>query len=170
MPMTMKERIDHAMSAINAYTVTKGEPDRSDGLYEDTDASDLIADLLNLQKHLGFDIELTLERAKMHFESEEADEQQSRLEVQMEIGNDWENVWRIDAGENSPDGTPQTFATLDEAIQAIKEHITDCINAVEGGDMQDSPDPAEFRIVDGSGQIYEFQGMPWRYESATGQG
>jgi hypothetical protein len=69
-------------------------------------------------------------------------------QVQQEIGNDWENVWHTDAGEHNPNGTPQTFPTLNAAMEAIKDHITDCINAVESGDMSDSPDPSDFRIID----------------------
>lgn len=83
--------------------------------------------------------------------------------VEQEIGDGWENTWREDAGEHNPDGTPQTFSTLDEAVDAIKNHITDSINAVEAGDMQDSPDPSEFRIVIG-GEVYEYTGnAPWDY-------
>ena len=52
----------------------------------------------------------------------------------------WENCWTVD-------GVPETFATYNDAEEAIKDHIIDCINAVEGGDMEDSPDPSEFRIV-----------------------
>ncbi len=29
----------------------------------------------------------------------------------------------------------------------MKDHIIDCINAVEGGDMEDSPDPTDLRVV-----------------------
>lgn len=43
---------------------------------------------------------------------------------------------------------PQTFATYAEAEQEIKDHITDCIEEVEAGNMEDSPDPSEFRIVE----------------------
>ena len=55
--------------------------------------------------------------------------------------NRWENCWKDDAGN------PELFETRDDAEQAIKDHITDCVNAVEGGEMEDSPDPSEFRIV-----------------------
>jgi hypothetical protein len=73
MTITMKERLDHARTALTAYFEAKGEP-RPDGPwdYEDTDASDLIADLLHLQKRLGLrDTERTLQTAMMHFEAEE---------------------------------------------------------------------------------------------------
>jgi hypothetical protein len=59
-----------------------------------------------------------------------------------EIINGWEDCWTD--GECSR----VTYPTLDEAVGAIRDHVTDCINAVEGGDMQDSPDPSEFRIVE----------------------
>lgn len=68
-------------------------------------------------------------------------------EVQQEISlGVWENTWRENACEENPEGTPTTFETRYEAEDAIREHITDCINAVEGGHMDDSPDPSEFRI------------------------
>jgi hypothetical protein len=74
MPMTMEERLAHAKAALKAYFDAKDEP-RWDWpeIYYDTDASDLIADLLLLQKHLGYDVENTLMRAEMHFEAEQAE-------------------------------------------------------------------------------------------------
>jgi hypothetical protein len=76
MPMTMTERLDHARAALTAYFEAKGEP-LPEGLwdYEDTDVSDLIADLLHLQKRLGLrDTERTLQTAMLHFEAEEEEE------------------------------------------------------------------------------------------------
>jgi hypothetical protein len=77
MPMTMTERLDHARAALKAYFAEKGDPARvTDADYEDTDVSDLIADLLHLRKVLGLrDIDRTLATATMHFEAEEADEE-----------------------------------------------------------------------------------------------
>jgi hypothetical protein len=74
--MTMSERLDHARSALTAYFEAKGEPlPEGPWDYEDTDASDLIADLLHLQKRLGFrDTERTLQTASLHFEAEEEEE------------------------------------------------------------------------------------------------
>ena len=43
---------------------------------------------------------------------------------------------------------PATFDTYEDAAEAIKDHIIDCINAVEGGHLEDSPDPSEFRVVE----------------------
>jgi len=72
MSMTMEERLDHARAALNAYFAEKGEPERSNDEYDDTDVSDLIADLLHLQKKLQLrDIENTLATARMHFEAEQ---------------------------------------------------------------------------------------------------
>jgi hypothetical protein len=74
--MTMEERLEHARAALSAYFAAKGEP-LPDGPwdYQDTDASDLIADLLHLQKRLGLrDTERTLRTAMMHFEAEEEEE------------------------------------------------------------------------------------------------
>ena len=76
MPMTMSERLDHARSALTAYFEAKGEPlPEGPWDYEDTDASDLIADLLHLQKRLGLrDTERTIQTAMLHFEAEEEEE------------------------------------------------------------------------------------------------
>jgi hypothetical protein len=75
MPMTMEERHGHARAALTAYFAEKGEPAReTDADYQDTDVSDLIADLLHLQNHLGHDIVLTIDRAKMHYDAEEEEE------------------------------------------------------------------------------------------------
>jgi len=73
MPMTMEERLDHARAALSAYFAEKGEPiPEGPSDYEDTDVSDLIADLLHLQKHLGYkDAETTLATAVMHYEAEQ---------------------------------------------------------------------------------------------------
>ena len=65
-----------------------------------------------------------------------------RYTVETEMMNTWENCW-TDAF-----GRPVHYDSLDAAVDGIRDHITDCINAVEGGDMQDSPDPSEFRIVE----------------------
>jgi hypothetical protein len=73
MPMTMDERLDHARAAIAAYFSAKGESERTcDADYEDTDVSDLIADLLHLRDSLGLrDIDKTLATAQMHYEAEQ---------------------------------------------------------------------------------------------------
>lgn len=76
MPMTMSERLHHARAALTAYFEAKGEPlPEGPWDFQDTDASDLIADLLHLQKRLGLrDTEKTLETALLHFEAEEEEE------------------------------------------------------------------------------------------------
>ncbi len=73
MPMTMSERLDHARAALSSYFEAKGEPmPEGPSDYQDTDVSDLIADLLHLQQHLGLrDTEATLRTAMMHFEAEQ---------------------------------------------------------------------------------------------------
>jgi len=75
MPITMEERLDHARAALTAYFDAKGEPmPKGPWDYEDTDASDLIADLLHLQKRLGLrNAKQTLQTAVMHYEAEEAE-------------------------------------------------------------------------------------------------
>jgi len=65
-----------------------------------------------------------------------------RYEVQTEMLSGWENCWTDDVGQTI------TFATREEAEDEIRDHISDCINAVESGDMLDSPDPASLRIVE----------------------
>ena len=76
MPMTMTERLDHARAALTAYFEAKGEAlPESPWDYQDTDASDLIADLLHLQKRLGVrGTEQTIATAMLHFEAEEEEE------------------------------------------------------------------------------------------------
>lgn len=73
MPMTMEERLDHARAALTAHFAEKGEPlPEGPWDYEDTDASDLIADLLHLQKRLGVKAARpTIDTAMMHYEAEE---------------------------------------------------------------------------------------------------
>jgi hypothetical protein len=76
MPMTMEERLDHARAAINGYMEAKGEPAREGDNFEDTDVSDVSADLLHLQKTLKLrDVDKTLGTARMHFEAEQEDEE-----------------------------------------------------------------------------------------------
>lgn len=77
-------------------------------------------------------------------------------EVQTQMLDTWENCWTV--GENLDQ--PATYPTLDAAIDAIRDHITDCIEAVECGDMQDSPDPSEFRIV-GFDETFEYNNGTW---------
>ena len=73
MPMNLEERLDHARAALTAYFEAKGEPlPEGPSDYQDTDASDLIADLLHLQKFLGFKDETsTIATALMHYEAEQ---------------------------------------------------------------------------------------------------
>ncbi len=66
----------------------------------------------------------------------------TRYGVETEMLSGWENCWTDDNGERV------TFATREEAERAMKDHIIDCINAVEAGDMMDSPDPSSLRIVE----------------------
>lgn len=91
----------------------------------------------------------------------------TRFIVEQEIGSGgWENTW-------SDDNAPMEFTSFDDAVDEIRDHITDCINAVESGDMDDSPDPADFRIVEEEineignevKEIYTFTGNPWEYKS-----
>jgi len=65
----------------------------------------------------------------------------ARYVVQTRFTFGWANCWTDDSGN------PLTFATYDEAEQEMKDHITDCINAVEGGELGDSPDPDNLRVV-----------------------
>jgi hypothetical protein len=82
MSITMDERLDHARAALTAYFAEKGEPERNNDEYEDTDASDLIADLLHLQKSLKLrDIKKPLATALMHFEAEQ-EEHDQELEIE----------------------------------------------------------------------------------------
>lgn len=79
-------------------------------------------------------------------------------------GDTWENVW-------TQDEAPMTFETLELAVDEIRDHVTDCINAVEGGEMDDSPDPSAFRVIEtargGVVGVYTFTGAPWTYEKTA---
>ena len=68
-----------------------------------------------------------------------------RYAVETNFMGTWENCWTDD------NGSPVTFDTRENAEQEIKDHICDCVNAVEGGDMADSPDPSDFREVEVAG-------------------
>lgn len=72
----------------------------------------------------------------------------TRYEVQIEMPSGYENGWTMDAGEHNPTGTPATYATREEAQQAIDDHMAECIEAVEAGDMSDCPDASNFRIAE----------------------
>jgi hypothetical protein len=61
----------------------------------------------------------------------------ARFAIEMDIGGVFERL--------PEDGLYDTRA---RAEQAIKDHITNCINAVEAGDLDDSPDPTDFRVVE----------------------
>lgn len=65
----------------------------------------------------------------------------TRYAVETVFTYSWETCWTND------NGRPLTLATYEEAEQAMKDRIIDCINAVEEGFMEDSPDPAELRKV-----------------------
>lgn len=62
-------------------------------------------------------------------------------EVQLLIGEQWENVWTVEDGEEK-----ETFATRLEAQEALDEHLKDIAWAVKVGDMQDNG-PDEYRIA-----------------------
>jgi hypothetical protein len=70
------------------------------------------------------------------------DEKVTGYEVQTEMLIGWENCW------TDAEGKPVTYATREEAIAAIADHIIDCVDAVDAGDMIDAPEPSEFRIVE----------------------
>lgn len=65
-----------------------------------------------------------------------------RHEVQTEMLGGCENCW------TDGDGQRVTFATREEAEDAINDHVTDCIDAVDVGDMADSPNPTSLRVVE----------------------
>jgi hypothetical protein len=69
MPMTMKERYDHAAAALQAYNKAKGEA--SPDLSQYYEISDLICDLLHLATSKSFQKDEVLETALMHYEGEQ---------------------------------------------------------------------------------------------------
>jgi hypothetical protein len=116
MSITMEERLDHARAALTAYFAEKGEPERNNDEYEDTDVSDLIADLLHLQKNLNLrDINKTLATALMHFEAEQEEHgQPPKTEAQKEfttkdadrllgLADQFLEDWKDNEGKNDPE-------------------------------------------------------------------
>lgn len=63
-----------------------------------------------------------------------------RWEVLALIGNHWENVWQ-------QDGEPLLFDTPDEAALEIVEHLRDCAEAFNCGDLLEAPTADSFRIA-----------------------
>lgn len=65
-----------------------------------------------------------------------------RYEVQMNtLCDGWTNVW-------SEDDKPMTFGSRKAAQAEIDEFLSDVADAVRRGDMSDSYDPDDFRIVE----------------------
>jgi hypothetical protein len=72
--------------ALDEYIRSKGEScPIYDTDYQDTDASDLIADLLHLQKHLKHNVEITLMHARMHYEGEQVEHAGINLDVPVPV-------------------------------------------------------------------------------------
>jgi hypothetical protein len=63
-----------------------------------------------------------------------------RWEVLTFIGNRWENVWSFDE-------EPETFASYQDALIAIEEHLWECEGAVRAGHLDDMPTRDSFRIA-----------------------
>ena len=69
MPMTMEERYDYAIAALQAYNKSRGEsaPDLS----SHHEISDLICDLLHLAAGNGFHKDDVLDTVFMHYTAEQ---------------------------------------------------------------------------------------------------
>jgi len=71
MPTTIHDHVAHGMAAANAHLAALG---RSTDHFDHYELADVVTDLLHLARALGFDTDLLLERARMHFDSEQAEE------------------------------------------------------------------------------------------------
>lgn len=69
-----------------------------------------------------------------------------RYEVQHLIGNEWENTWRDDAGENNLDGAPVTYATKTQAQAALSEFLRDTMQDYKAGNLSAPYSRSEFRV------------------------
>lgn len=57
----------------------------------------------------------------------------------------WVNCWSTQDTEMAH---PVCFETREQAEDAIRDYLADCIDAVQRGDMADSPDPTDLRVVE----------------------
>jgi hypothetical protein len=78
MPMTMEERNDYAIAALQAYNKAKGEATEPD-LSSHHEISDLICDLLHLATSKDFHRNDVLDTALMHYEAEQHEAEQEGL-------------------------------------------------------------------------------------------
>lgn len=149
MPMTMEERLDHARAALRAYFKAKGEaaPDSPED-YQDTDASDLIADLLHLQKHLGFkDVESTLATACLHYEAEQEEGATDAFgSAAAKLGCN-----EVEMAERMSDGD------IAELVQSLKDVLSRFRSCIAGGNGEIEGDreaiaQAEALLVKAKGQ------------------
>ena len=70
MPMTMEERYDYAITALQVYNKAKGDTAEPD-LSSHHEISDLICDLLHLATSKDFHKNDVLDTAFMHYEAEQ---------------------------------------------------------------------------------------------------
>ena len=54
----------------------------------------------------------------------------------------WTNCWTDDSQQ------PGTFSTISQAEQELALHLFDLMMAWEGGEIEDEPDRADYRIVE----------------------
>lgn len=67
----------------------------------------------------------------------------NKFEVETRFhGDTWENCWTNDKGE------PVYYESHAAACGAIRDHISDCEQAVKEGDMIDAPSRSDFRVVE----------------------
>jgi len=151
MPMTMTERLDHARAALTAYFEAKGES-LPEGLwdFQDTDASDLIADLLHLQKRLGLrGTQATIRTAMLHFEAEEEEEPHypCALCENAEVSRS-----KLDGDTRIPDGEPACSSRCDTA------------RAIESADDMPMPQAGIISVRVEGGLVQDVSGVPEGYE------
>jgi hypothetical protein len=68
-----------------------------------------------------------------------------RYEVQTyTLCDGWINCWTTSKGDEEP--VPETFATREDAEDALDQYLIECAEAFECGDAEDVPDIEDFRI------------------------
>ncbi len=55
------------------------------------------------------------------------------------------NTWTV--SEHGQEPRPEIFATREDAEQALAEFIAESMAAAEAGDLEDAPDPADYKVV-----------------------
>lgn len=67
------------------------------------------------------------------------------------------NTWTV--SEHGQEPRSEIFATREDAEQALAEFITESVAAVDAGDLDDAPDPADYKVA--RAFPYEIHRIEW---------